>query len=156
MTLAFNEIGEAELWLDTAIACDPYDDNRETGGFILIDRVTNETVAVGMVKQSAWTERSARNGVEASYASMEGVPSPDLLRQTPLRSLIKSLSWRVPGSLVTFGVAFAFTQDSKIAAAITGAEIVSKIALYYVHEQLWTRFGIGLEKNERPHDDVGL
>ncbi|CAN2534258.1 Sulfate+adenylyltransferase+subunit+1 [Methylocapsa aurea] len=155
-TLAFNEIGEAELWLDTAVVCDSYDDNRETGGFILIDRVTNETVAVGMVKHSAWTERSARNGVEASYASMEGVPSADRLRQTPLRSFIKSLSWRVPGSLVTFGVAFAFTQDSKIAAAITGAEVVSKIALYYVHEQLWTRFGIGLEKNERPHDDVGL
>jgi sulfate adenylyltransferase large subunit len=156
MTLAFNEIGEAELWLDTAIACDPYEDNRETGGFILIDRVTNETVAVGMVKQSTWTERAARNGVEASYASMEGVPPSDRLRQTPLRSLIKSLSWRVPGSLVTFGVAFAFTQDSKIAAAITGAEIVSKIALYYVHEQLWSRFGDSLEKNHRPHDEVGL
>ncbi|WP_051949342.1 sulfate adenylyltransferase subunit CysN [Methylosinus sp. PW1] len=156
-TLAFNEIGEAELWLDTAIACDLYEDNRETGGFILIDRVTNETVAVGMVKQSAWTERSARNGVEASYASMEGVPPPDhLLHPTPLRSLVKSLSWRVPGSVITFGAAFLFTQDTGISAAITGTEIVSKIVLYYLHERLWTRFAVGLTNGEPPHDDTGL
>ncbi|WP_400770342.1 sulfate adenylyltransferase subunit CysN [Methylosinus sporium] len=156
-TLAFNEIGEAELWLDTAIACDLYEDNRETGGFILIDRVTNETVAVGMVKQSAWTERSARNGVEASYASMEGVPPPDhLLHPTPLRSLVKSLSWRVPGSVITFAAAFLFTQDTGISAAITGTEIVSKIVLYYLHERLWTRFAVGLTNGEPPHDDTGL
>ncbi len=158
VTLAFNEIGEAELWLDAAVACDRYRENRETGGFILIDRVTNETVAVGMVQETNWTERGAKIGLEASYSSMEGLPPPpyDVLRQTRFRSLIKSLSWRVPGSLVTFGVAFAFTQDVKISAAITGAEVVSKIALYYVHEQLWTRFHIGFEKSDAPPDDTGL
>jgi sulfate adenylyltransferase large subunit len=156
-TLAFNEIGEAELWLDAAVACDRYRENRETGGFILIDRVTNETVAVGMVQEAAWTERGAKLGIEESYSSMEGLPPPsDLLRHSRYRSLIKSLSWRVPGSLVTFGVAYFFTQDAKIAAAITGAEVVSKIALYYLHEQLWTRFHIGLEKSAEPHDDTGL
>jgi sulfate adenylyltransferase large subunit len=151
VTLAFNEIGEAEIWLDTAVVCDRYEENRETGGFILIDRVTNETVAVGMVQQSAWTERAARNGVEASYASMEGVPPRDT-GPTPLRSLFKALSWRVPGSLVTFGAAFLFTQDAGISAAITGTEIVCKIALYYFHERLWTRFRIGM----KPTDDMGL
>jgi sulfate adenylyltransferase large subunit len=152
-TLAFNEIGEAELWLDTAVVCDPYEENRETGGFILIDRVTNETVAVGMVRQSAWTERNARNGVEASYASMEGVPTPPReTGPTPLRSLYKAISWRVPGSLVTFGAAFFFTQDAQIAAAITGTEIICKVALYYLHERLWTRSRIGM----KPTDDEGL
>jgi sulfate adenylyltransferase large subunit len=152
-TLAFNEIGEAELALDTAVVCDPYEENRDTGGFILIDRVTNETVAVGMVRQSAWAERGARNGVEASYASMEGVPTPP--RQagpTPLRSLFKALSWRVPGSVVTFGAAFAFTQDARVSAAITGTEIICKIALYYLHERLWTRSRLGM----KPTDDAGL
>jgi sulfate adenylyltransferase subunit 1 (EFTu-like GTPase family)/uncharacterized membrane protein len=152
-TLAFNEIGEAELWLDTAVVCDPYEENRETGGFILIDRVTNETVAVGLAQQSAWTERGARNGVEASYASMEGVPIPPRESwPTPLRSLFKALSWRVPGSLVTFGAAFLFTQDAGVSAAITGTEIVCKIALYYFHERLWSRFRIGM----KPTDDPGL
>ena len=32
------------------VAFDPYDENRETGGFILIDRITNETVGAGMIR----------------------------------------------------------------------------------------------------------
>ena len=37
------------LQLDRPIAFDPYDDNRDTGGFILIDRMTNDTVGAGML-----------------------------------------------------------------------------------------------------------
>ena len=38
------------LALDRPIAFDPYTANRDTGGFILIDRITNETVAAGMLR----------------------------------------------------------------------------------------------------------
>jgi sulfate adenylyltransferase large subunit len=158
-TLAFNEMGEAELWLDALVACDCYSENRETGGFILIDRVTNETVAVGMVQSVAAADRNGGAAVEASYSSMEGLPFPaESLRHTRARSLMKSLSWRVPGSLVTLLVVFAFTQDFALSLAITGTEILAKIALYYFHEQLWTRFHIGFEKVEenRDHHDLGL
>jgi len=47
-TLALNEIGVANIWLDHGIAFDPYKENRDTGGFILIDRLSNNTVAAGM------------------------------------------------------------------------------------------------------------
>ena len=47
--LALNEIGVVELELDRPIAFDPYRDNRDTGGFILIDRLTNNTVGAGML-----------------------------------------------------------------------------------------------------------
>jgi bifunctional enzyme CysN/CysC len=47
-TLALNEIGVANIWLDHPIAFDPYKQNRDTGGFILIDRLSNNTVASGM------------------------------------------------------------------------------------------------------------
>ena len=36
--------------LDQAIAFDAYEDNRDLGGFILIDRMTNATVAAGMIR----------------------------------------------------------------------------------------------------------
>jgi sulfate adenylyltransferase large subunit len=154
-TLAFNEIGEAELWLDASVACDPYVENRETGGFILIDRVTNETTAVGMVQKVASADRNGVSYLEASYSSMEGLPFPaEPLRHTPLRSLVKSLSWRIPASLVTLIVAFAFTKDLGISLAITGTEIVAKIALYYFHEQLWTRFHIGFERPDHAPTDT--
>ncbi|EEA01613.1 sulfate adenylyltransferase, large subunit [Burkholderia sp. H160] len=49
-TLALNEIGVAEFEFDRAIAFDPYEQNRETGGFIVIDRMTNSTVGAGMLR----------------------------------------------------------------------------------------------------------
>jgi bifunctional enzyme CysN/CysC len=48
--LELNEIGVCELELDQAIAFDPYVENRDTGGFILIDRLTNRTVGAGMLR----------------------------------------------------------------------------------------------------------
>ncbi len=48
-TLSLNEIGAVTLSLSAPIAFDAYDDNRNTGSFILIDRQTNETVGVGML-----------------------------------------------------------------------------------------------------------
>ncbi|MEM9569965.1 MAG: sulfate adenylyltransferase subunit CysN [Pseudomonadota bacterium] len=48
-TLGLNDFGVITLALDQAIAFDPYDINRETGGFILIDRMTNNTVGLGLL-----------------------------------------------------------------------------------------------------------
>ncbi len=47
--LDLNSIGVCNLSTDRQIAFDPYDENRETGSFILIDRVTNQTVGAGML-----------------------------------------------------------------------------------------------------------
>jgi bifunctional enzyme CysN/CysC len=47
--LGLNEIGVGNLALDRPIAFDAYRDNRDTGGFILIDRLTNHTVGAGML-----------------------------------------------------------------------------------------------------------
>jgi len=48
-TLGLNEVGVCNISTDQHIAFDPYTENRETGGFILIDRRTNNTVGVGML-----------------------------------------------------------------------------------------------------------
>ena len=47
--LELNEIGVCNLSLDAAIAFDSYVDNHDLGGFILIDRMSNRTVAAGML-----------------------------------------------------------------------------------------------------------
>lgn len=44
-----DEIGVCELELDQPIAFDPYTENRETGGFILIDSLSNRTVGAGLL-----------------------------------------------------------------------------------------------------------
>ncbi|WP_374441113.1 sulfate adenylyltransferase subunit CysN [Stella sp.] len=48
--LHLNEIGFCNVSLSAPIAFDPYAANRETGGFILIDRLTNATVGAGMIE----------------------------------------------------------------------------------------------------------
>jgi bifunctional enzyme CysN/CysC len=48
-TLQLNEIGVCSIELDRQIAFDPYAENRETGGFILIDRITNDTLGAGLL-----------------------------------------------------------------------------------------------------------
>jgi bifunctional enzyme CysN/CysC len=48
-TLELNEIGVCNLNLDRPVPFDPYADNRDMGGFVLIDRFTNATVAAGLL-----------------------------------------------------------------------------------------------------------
>ena len=48
-TLELNAIGVAELAIDKPITFEPYADSRTLGGFILIDKITNATVAAGML-----------------------------------------------------------------------------------------------------------
>ena len=47
--LELNEIGVCNIALDRPLAFDAYRDNHDTGGFILIDRVSNNTVGAGML-----------------------------------------------------------------------------------------------------------
>ncbi|UXJ50293.1 sulfate adenylyltransferase subunit CysN [Pseudomonas citronellolis] len=48
-TLELNEIGIVNLSLDRPLAFDAYRDNRDLGSFIIIDRLTNNTVGAGML-----------------------------------------------------------------------------------------------------------
>ncbi|MFC0306607.1 sulfate adenylyltransferase subunit CysN [Rhizorhabdus histidinilytica] len=48
-TLELNAIGVANLSTDRNLVFEPYDDSRSLGGFILIDKITNATVAAGML-----------------------------------------------------------------------------------------------------------
>ena len=48
-TLMLNEIGVCNLNIDQPIAFDPYSENRDMGGFILIDRLTYNTVGAGLL-----------------------------------------------------------------------------------------------------------
>ncbi len=70
-TLGLNEIGVCNIATSQPVAFDPYTENRETGAFILIDRITNATAGAGMIsfglrratnvhRQSLTVDRAAR------------------------------------------------------------------------------------------------
>ena len=52
VTLGLNDIGICNISTVTPIGLDPYDVNRSTGAFVLIDRITNRTVGAGMIRHS--------------------------------------------------------------------------------------------------------
>lgn len=58
--LELNDIAKATLTLDREIAIDPYENNRYTGSFIIIDRYSNNTVGAGMILSSLIGETSSK------------------------------------------------------------------------------------------------
>jgi bifunctional enzyme CysN/CysC len=75
-TLALNEIGFCNLSTAQPIAFDPYGTNRDTGGFILIDRFTNETAGAGMIdfalRRASNIHRQAEIVSPADRAALKG------------------------------------------------------------------------------------
>lgn len=59
------------------------------------------------------------------------------------RSLVKSISYRITGTIATFIISYAITGELKIAFSITGVETISKIILFYLHERMWNKIKFG-------------
>jgi uncharacterized membrane protein len=138
--LMSNEFGLCRLELDRPLAADRYESNRDTGSFILIDAETHDTVAMGLVETAIAPAVQARKENESATTGVGS--SRDLYKLFGIdanhaRSLAKTLSWRVMGSVVTFMVALLVTENTAIAGSIVVAEIVIKIAFYYFHERIW-------------------
>jgi adenylylsulfate kinase len=56
-----------------------------------------------------------------------------------MRSIAKAVSWRTLGTIDTFILSFIITGEAKLALAISGVEIITKLALFWAHERAWNR-----------------
>ena len=65
------------------------------------------------------------------------------MNDTNLRSIIKALSWRLTGTIDTFIVSFFVTGELLSAGSIASIEILTKIALFWMHERAWTNIKWG-------------
>lgn len=61
----------------------------------------------------------------------------------PLRSLIKTISWRITGSTATFIIAYILTGNFAVAGVIGITQMISNTILYYVHERIWNKLSWG-------------
>lgn len=59
------------------------------------------------------------------------------------RSLAKAVSWRATGTVDTFILSWIITGDARIAGTISAVEVVTKVALFYLHERAWTKIRWG-------------
>jgi uncharacterized membrane protein len=58
---------------------------------------------------------------------------------TNIKSIVKSVSWRVVGTIDTIIISFIITGQLTMALSIGSVEVVSKIFLYYLHERAWEK-----------------
>ena len=58
-------------------------------------------------------------------------------QETLKRSLLKTISWRVIGTLDTVVIAYLITDKVNEALTIGGIELISKMVLYFFHERTW-------------------
>jgi sulfate adenylyltransferase large subunit len=146
--VGINDLASVTVTFDAPLALARYRDNRELGSFILIDRLTNETVALGLIEeaQDGGTAQAETPAAQASPIVSNVVSWLSQAREKPLRSIAKAVTWRTTGSIDTFVLSFIFTQDAKISAAISGTEILTKLALYYGHERIWAHSRFGLRR----------
>ncbi len=72
------------------------------------------------------------------------------------RSFVKAVSWRALGSVDTFVLGMIFTGgNGKIAGAIAGTEVITKIFLFYFHERIWSLVRWGHRFDEPAPDQSG-
>lgn len=75
-----------------------------------------------------------------------------IAKDSPVRSILKAISWRVIASGTTFLITFVifrrysdktFDEVLQTATFITSIDVVAKLIMYYLHERLWTNIKWG-------------
>ena len=67
----------------------------------------------------------------------EGMLNVSDLADRPIKSMLKSVSWRIVGTLDTMLISYIITGQITIALSIGSVEVLTKTLLYYFHERLW-------------------
>jgi uncharacterized membrane protein len=55
----------------------------------------------------------------------------------PIKSIMKSISWRIVGTIDTMLISYFITGKVTVAVSIGSIEVFTKTILYYFHERLW-------------------
>ena len=68
------------------------------------------------------------------------------MKVTKLRSLLKTISWRIVGTLDTMALGWLITGSPLVGLKIGALELITKFVLYYIHERVWLRCKYGIKK----------
>ncbi len=127
-TLELNQIGRVSILLSRPLAFDSYRRNRDTGAFIVIDRITNATVAAGMILARKTSERDdhwADKGSENLTTEISNVTAEERsarFGQQPVTVLLTGL----PGagkSTTAYGVERRLFDMGRSAAVLDGQNL---------------------------------
>jgi bifunctional enzyme CysN/CysC len=140
-TLGMNEIAVVELAFDKPLIAVDYATNRELGALILVDRMTNQTVALGVVEPAPALADArddigvtARNGSLARLIGRTGGPERSLFWRTA--------SGRLLGSAALWTIVAALSGNWLLANVVGLAEIVLCPIIGRLVMAVWTHRSI--------------
>ena len=67
----------------------------------------------------------------------------DKSSENPKRSIVKSISWRIIGTLDTILISWIVTGTLSVAFSIGVVELFTKMLLYFFHERIWNKINWG-------------
>ncbi|WP_166963109.1 DUF2061 domain-containing protein [Yeosuana marina] len=73
------------------------------------------------------------NSIEKEKSSYK----TDVAKEKPVRSVAKSVSWRIVGTIDTILISWFITGKLDLAFSIGSIELVTKMVLYFFHERIW-------------------
>lgn len=129
-TLELNQIGRVNISLTQSLAFDRYANNKGTGSFIVIDRITNVTVAAGMITDrrtgddsvAAWDKEPASATLTQETSKVTADERKARFGQTPVTVLFTGM----PGagkSTTAYGVERALFDRGRTASVIDGQNL---------------------------------
>ena len=90
----------------------------------IVDDITQQ-----INKQGYWTNPQTKYNWEAG----------EIIRVSKIRSIYKTISWRVLATTDTFLISYFITGFFSWAISIASIEVFTKMGLYYYHERAWHR-----------------
>jgi sulfate adenylyltransferase large subunit len=145
-SLALNDIGRVTLTAHRPLFLDPYKTNRETGSFILIDPISNNTVGAGMVITTnagvdagkgagGVDETAARSGAEALRVSAAerrarfGLGEGGIVLIEGVARRVSEVAYRLERRLFERGVLAIVFDSSHVATPLAAARVVADSGL---------------------------
>ncbi len=80
-----------------------------------------------------------------NHTNAKSTYKKDKTTERPVRSILKTISWRVVGTMDTIIISWILTGQIETALAIGSVELVTKMILYFGHERIWNLIPYGKE-----------
>lgn len=89
------------------------------------------------------------------YYAHERIWFKSKIKSSNKRHILKTFSWRAVGTIDTIILGWIITGNPLTGLKIGGAEVITKMLLYFGHEKLWYRIDFGLNRrNERKRQNA--
>ncbi len=159
-SLPMNGIGSVALSIETPIAIEPFSSTAELGSFILIDRFSNDTVALGVVTAVGDLANAVPgNALPAPAVQVAPGGLMDWLLQPDAEprgaALARLLSWRLLSGIAVFLAVLALGGSVLLAAGVGLIDAIARTFLHRWHDLVLRRWqqGRAAKSDERLSSD---